>query len=314
MPEIPRRRFLRTGSALSAAALGAALPRVAAAPRSSGLGFDSDARGGPRAVEHRRRSPKFLLSLAAYSFRRELSAGEMSLEDFVDYCAEHDLEGTELTSYYFKDTSPGFLTRLRHRAYVNGLTISGTPVGNNFCHPVGPERAKQVAHVEKWIDHVVTLGSQTIRVFAGNAPKGVETETARAWAVECLKEVSAYAGERGVILALENHGGITARADELIAIVEAVDSPWLGVNLDGGNFRTDPYGDLEKAAPYAVSVQVKVEVRSPDGKSVPADLARVAGILRRANYRGFVALEYEAREPVRDAVPRYLRALRDALS
>lgn len=303
-----RRQFLRSGTVLGAGMLAGTL----GAPRAASSEAGAPA-AGLRAVRHRRPKPKLLLSLAAYSFRKELQSGKMTLEDFVDFCARHDLEGTELTSYYFKDTSPGYLAELRRRAYVNGLTISGTPVGNNFCFPEGEERDKQLAHVKTWIDHVVRLGSQTIRVFAGRVPRGADAKESVRWCVDCLKQVAAYAGERGVILALENHGGITETADQLLHLVSAVDSPWLGVNLDTGNFHTSPYRNMQKAAPYAVAVQVKVEVRSPQGGNVPADLNRIAKILKKANYRGFVALEYEAREPALETVPMYLEKLREAL-
>ncbi len=305
-----RREFLQSGTVLGASVLTgtfgaprAAEDRTASGPTGRGL----------RAVRHRRPKPKLLLSLAAYSFRKELQSGKMSLEDFVDFCALHDLEATELTSYYFKDTSPAYLAELRRRAYVNGLTISGTPIRNDFCLPEGESRDKELAHVKTWIDHVVRLGSQTIRVFAGHTPRGGSQEEARRWTIDGLKEVAAYAGERGVLLALENHGGLTSTADQLLHLVRAVDSPWLGVNLDTGNFHQNPYGDMEKAAPYAVAVQVKVEVRSPGGGSEPADLGRIVKILERTNYRGFVALEYEAQPPALEAVPVHLKRLREAI-
>jgi sugar phosphate isomerase/epimerase len=94
-----------------------------------------------------------------------------------------------------------------------------------------------------------------------------------------------------------------------------VKSPWLGVNLDTGNFRTeDPYADLARCAPYAVSVQYKVSM-SPRGKGKqPADFARVLGILRAANYRGFVTLEYEEAEDPVAAVPRHVREMRRVMT
>ena len=256
------------------------------------------------------------LSLAAYSFRRELSGKTpaMTLERFVDYCAEQDLQATELTEYYFRDKSPEYICALRRRAYVNGLAISGSPLGNDFCHPPGPARDKQIAHVKSWIDVVSLLGSQTIRVFAGRAKKGSSEAEARKLAIAGLKEVSEYAGKKGVLLAIENHGGITSTADQLLALVKGVDSPWLGVNLDTGNFHTDVYASLEKAAPYAVAVQVKVHVREGKKAAEEADFNRIATILKTTGYRGYVALEYEAKEDALKAVPRYLDKLREALA
>ncbi len=301
-----RRKFLKSGTVLGAGLVSGAFrgSRAIASPRA-----EDHPKKGLRAVEGRRSKPKLSLSLAAYSFRKELNSGAMTLEDFVDFCALHDLEGTELTSYYFKDTSPRYLAELRRRAYVNGLSISGTPIRNDFCLPQGAARDKDVAHVKTWIDHVVRLGSQTIRVFAGRIPRGLGLKESQQRCIDGLKEVAAYAGEHGVLLALENHGGITATADQLLHLVRGVDSPWLGVNLDTGNFHTgDPYGELEKAAPYAVAVQVKVEIQGQ-----PADLDRIVGILNKANYRGFVALEYEAKPSALESVPVHLKRLRAAM-
>ena len=104
------------------------------------------------------------------------------------------------------------------------------------------------------------------------------------------------------------------RADQLLAIVTAVKHDWFGVNLDTGNFRTaDPYGDLARIAPYAVNVQVKTEI-APGGKKQEADLGRLMGMLREAKYRGYVALEYEAAEDPKTAVPRYVAELRKLMA
>src|SRR5262249_32571316 len=123
-----------------------------------------------------------------------------------------------------------------------------------------------------------------------------------------------YAAEKGVILALENHGGITATPDQMLKIVEAIPkNPWFGVNFDSGNFHTaDPYADLERIAPYAVNAQVKVEM-APLNKKGPADLERIVNILKAARYRGYVVLEYEAAEDPFDAVPGHLKTLRTLL-
>ena len=89
-----------------------------------------------------------------------------------------------------------------------------------------------------------------------------------------------------------------------------VKSEWFGVNWDSGNFRSaDPYAELALAAPYAVTVQIKTQVGSPQGPR-EADLPRVIGILKTAGYRGFVALEYEGEQDPKEAVPRSLDTLR----
>jgi sugar phosphate isomerase/epimerase len=156
------------------------------------------------------------------------------------------------------------------------------------------------------------MQAPVIRIFAGQVPRGDAEEAAVARAIDGLRESVAYAAERGVILALENHGGITATPAQMLRLVEAVDSPWFGVNLDTGNFTTpDPYADLERIAPYAVNVQVKTEIaRGDTAAKEPADFGRLVEMLRRVRYSGYVVLEYEAAEDPRTAIPGHVAALR----
>ena len=258
------------------------------------------------------------LSLAAYSFNRMLprpgrnQKGEMTLEDFVDYCAKLNLDGTELTSYYFpEEPSRDYLLNLKEQTFRLGLDISGTAIGNDFCLPEGEKRQAQLQLCRTWIDHAAVMGAPVIRIFAGRVPNGSTEEEALDLCVAGINESLDYAAEKGVLLALENHGGITATPQQLLSIIERVkDSKWFGVNFDSGNFRTeDPYGDLEKIAPFAVNAQIKVALKTPDNKHQEADLKRMVEILRAADYRGYVVLEYEEAKPYEE-IPMYIEKLR----
>lgn len=275
---------------------------------------------GTAAVEPIKRTgkAKFKFSLAGYSYRNLLTGNppKLTLDDFMVDCAKMGLEGTEPTSYYFpKDVTHEYLRHLKHLAFRLGLDISGTAVGNDFCHPPGPRRDGQIAQVKRWIDYAEILGAPVIRIFSGTRRGDQTVETARRLAVEAMQECCDYAGRHGVFLALENHGGLTATAEGTLRLVRDVKSEWFGVNLDTGNFHTeDIYGDLAKLAPYALNVQVKVVVSGPDGRSVPADFRRLAKILTEAGYRGYIVLEYEEREDPRVSCPRYMDQLREAFA
>jgi sugar phosphate isomerase/epimerase len=261
-------------------------------------------------------NPKLKLSVAAYSFRQWLDLKkkpkpDMTLADFIDFAAAQEIDAVELTAYYFAETTAEYLAALKTRCTRLGLDVSGTAVGNNFCTP-DPEKLKaELASVKAWVEHTSRLGGKTIRIFAGTVAKGDSEEKARDRAVATIQEACDHAARYGIYLALENHGGITATADQVLAIVKAVKHDHFGVNLDTGNFHTaDPYADLARIAPYAVVCQIKTEVH-PAGQSVQdADLGRLLDILRKANYRGYVALEYEAEEDAKMAVPRHLATLK----
>ena len=301
LQSIDRRQFLQGMAAAGSIATAALVPSHATA-------IEPIARNG---------SPKFKFSLAAYSYRSLLGGKdpELTLFDFVDDCAKMQLEGTELTSYYFPETvTHEYLRTLKQRCFRLGLDVSGTAVGNDFGHPPGEQRDKQLQQMKRWIDYAEILGAPVIRVFAGHAKPDVSAQEAHKLMVSALEESCEYAGQRGVHLALENHGGPTADVAGLLALVHDVDSPWFGVNLDTGNFHTteDIYGDLAKAAPYALNVQVKVVVSGPDKKKRPADFNQLAKILREAGYRGYVVLEYEESEDPRKVCPSIVEQLRAA--
>ena len=302
---ITRRHFLRTSlGALSVTALPAIEPIK---------------RPGPSRLQ---------LGVAAYSFRDSFQwmrdkeqAGKggrapWSILDFVDWCGDHGVPGAEVTSYFFPpEVGVDFLLEVKHRAYLRGVQLAGTAVGNNFALPGGGPLDREIAYTKKWIDHAAVMGAPHIRVFAGVKPKELSEEEAVANCLGAYQECLDYAAKQGVFLGLENHGGIVAGPDPLIKMVQAVQSRWAGINLDSGNFHTaDPYADLARIAPYAVNVQLKMEVtRAGSQQSEASDVKRVIGILREANYQGWFTLEYEKQGDPFTEVPKIVEMLKPLL-
>ena len=229
---------------------------------------------------------------------------------FIDYCAANDCEGAELTSYFFDSETDDYMVKLKRHAFLRGVGVSGTAIGNNFSHPKGAKRDEEIALTKKWIDRAVLMGAPHIRVFAGVQPKDFPRAEADKMVISALEECCDYAGKRGVFLGLENHDSIGS-AETLIPMVKAVKSDWVGINLDSGNFRTaDPYKDFAECVPYAVNVQLKMDIHAAGGGKKPADLKRFTQLLRDGGYQGWVALEYEAAEDSAVAVPKALKELK----
>ncbi len=309
MNPLNRRHFLKLSAAGSASAAAASLPRS----------LD--------AMEPIRRpgKPRLAVSLAAYSFReffqfmqgrpntKTAADKQIDMFQFIDYCAAQDIAGAELTSYFFPpDAGDDYMVKVRRHAFLRGVTVSGTAVGNNFARPKGELLDKEIASVKRWIDLAALMSAPHIRVFAGSAVKGVDPAEARSNCIAAIEECCDYAGKKGIMLGLENHGGIVTTADQLLGIVKDVQSPWFGVNLDTGNFHSeDPYADLERLAPYAVNVQVKVEIGPSRQSLKPADMPRLVKMMREVNYQGFVVLEYEAKDDPWTAVPKHLGTLKE---
>lgn len=262
--------------------------------------------------------PFFKFSLAAYSYRSLLTGEkpELTLADFIRDCAGFGLQGTELTSYYFEpEPTNEYLIGLKKQAFDLGLDVSGTAIRGDFGVQGEEALQKEIDAVKTWIDRSAVLGAPAIRIFAGHVPKGADPSAAHKQMVAAMEQCCEHAAGAGIYLALENHGGPTATAEGLLALIRDVQSPWLAANLDTGNFHSDRiYEEIAEVAPYAVNVQVKVVVSGPSKKKEPTDYARIASILRDSGYRGYVVLEFEEDGDPRKECPRHLDELRAAFA
>ena len=230
--------------------------------------------------------PRFQLGIAAYSLRNYFaySRGKeqkvatdgpaIDMVGFLDYCVSQNVDAAELTSYFFTPNAPDrYFLDLKHQAFLRGVTISGTAIGNNFTVGAGPKLEQEIADAIAWIDRASLLGAPHIRFFAGTGKQLADDPDRLGEACEAIDRCAQHAAEKGIFLGIENHGNLTS--DQMLQIMARVESPWVGINLDTGNFWSeDPYSDLEKCVPYAVNVQVKVSMKNPEGKTYPADLRR----------------------------------------
>jgi sugar phosphate isomerase/epimerase len=134
------------------------------------------------------------------------------------------------------------------------------------------------------------------------------------WCVECIQQCLPKAAECGVILALENHWGLTNTPEGMLRIADQIDSPWFGIMLDTGNFLEDPYAKLEGLAPRAKFIQAKTYYGGGEWYTLDLDYPRIARILNKAGYRGYVSLEMEGKEDPGTAVPKSIEMLRKAFA
>ncbi len=262
---------------------------------------------------------KVKLALNAYSFDQALRAGSMTLTDVVHFCAEHRVDALDATGYYFPgypQTPPdAFVYSLKQTAFLNGVQLSGTGVRNDFAVPDAGARKQDIQMVKNWIEVASKLGAPVIRVFSGKArPEAYTFDQALAWMVPAFQECAEYGKQHGVIVGLQQHNDFLLTAAETIRVIEAVNSPWFGDILDIGSLRQgDPYTEIEKLIPYAVSWQVKESVYFGT-KQTPVDLGRLHEIITRVGYRGVLPFEALGPGDPRARVSSFLEQIRAAFS
>lgn len=286
------------------------------APLVAGAVFSPRAAQAAISAPKRVGGPMLKVSCNAYSFGRLLNdqlqgrGAGISLLDLCDFCAQHGFDGIDPTGYYFpgyEKDGPGvpsdkFIFALKRRAFDLGLGISGTGVGNNFTVADKAARARDVQRIKNWVEVAAKLGAPVVRVFADTQMRsqtwqGVSNhasrDTVEAWIADDIRACADHGAKFGVIIGVQNHGDFLKTADDVLSLLNRVDSPWCGAIVDTGYFKAaDPYAEMAKTAPYAVNWQVK---QSPMGvereAEAPTDLTRLLRIIRASGYRGYLPIE-----------------------
>lgn len=315
-PQLSRRRFLAAGGAASLVPLSSAVARSRHEPTPA---------PGARATH-----PIVLSTYSLWRFRND------EFRDFdrcIDAADEMGFDGVELLLYQLQQNellSRSKLMSYKRRALYLGLALVGMSTHQGF---VTPDREKRRFNIDRTIGQIrlaADLGIPTMRVNTGRwgtsasfddlmANRGVEPplpgytdEDAYPWVIEAMEKCVAVAERLGVVLGLENHWGLGLTPEGVLRIVDAVDSPWLAVTTDTGNFLEDPYGRLEKLAPKTCLVQAKTYYGGGQWYTLDLDYPRIGRILANSGYRGYVSLEFEGMEGWETAIPKSLALLRGA--
>ena len=267
----------------------------------------------------RRAGSRIKIGLNAYSFNRPLMAGTMTIPDVIDYCAQQEIDGVDLTGYYFKGypnaPSDEVIYSIKRAAFLNGVTITGTGVRNDFALTDPSSRRGHIQLVKDWVDVAAKLGSDMVRVFSGREhPKGYTFEQVLEWMVPAFQECAEYGAKRGVIVGLQHHDDFLKTAEQTIRVVDLVKSEWFSVILDVGSLRQgDPYAEIEKLLPYASNWQVKEHVWYGT-KKVEIDLPRIRKIIDKVGYRGFTPIEALGEGDPKAIVTAFLGKVRQAFA
>jgi sugar phosphate isomerase/epimerase len=254
--------------------------------------------------------PRLFSGCCAYSYRKYLEHGPMTMETFIEKAVDLRLDGVDMTAYYFKSTDPAYLASLRHLAYRKGVLFSGAACGVSMVQADAAKRAEALPEIKKWVDIADALGAPHLRIFAGEVPPGVSVKQAIDWVVETMKAGCDYSGSKGIMLGIEDHDGVTQRADTCLEIMHRVNSPYAGINLDITHFiptaSQDAYAQIAACIPYATNTHIRDKF--DDGS--PVDLDRVWKLFSQAGFKGFMSAEYEGEEDPATGVPKLVERIR----
>ncbi|MGE3310759.1 MAG: sugar phosphate isomerase/epimerase family protein [Limisphaerales bacterium] len=281
--------------------------------------------------------PRIKFGISTYSywhFRTE----KVSVESVISSAANLGAEGVDILHRQMDipEREPltaehrAYLQRLKRHAFRQGIDLICLSIHQDFVDPDPEVLSRQVDHTLKCIEIAYELGIPCIRLNSGRwntipsfddlmKARGVEPvlpghteDDGFRWCQQCIERCLPKAESCGVLLALENHWGLTNTPEGLLRLVNSVRSPWLGALMDTGNFLEDPYDKLAAIAPKTVFVQAKTYPGGGEWYTLDLDYRRISRLLDDAGYVGYVSLEMEGKEPPATAVPKSLAMLQKA--
>ena len=310
-----KRTFLKTAAGL------AGLTSVGSACVSTSTGIQHNAT--PKAS-------RIKLGVSSYSYWH-FREPKTPIETVIDKAAALGLEGVDILHRQMDSEELPYLQKLKRHAFINGIDLIALSIHQDFVDPDKSVRKKNIDHTIRCIQLAHEMGIPCIRLNSGRwntirsfddlmAARGSEpilpgyTETdGFGWCIDSIAECLEQAARHGVLLALENHWGLTRTPEGLLRILNAIESPWLGALLDTGNFLEEPYDKLQQVASRAVFVQAKTYYGGGEWYTLDLDYDRIAGILKGSGFHGYVSIEFEGKANADVGVARSVEVLRSAL-
>ncbi|HPY32128.1 MAG TPA: TIM barrel protein [Verrucomicrobiota bacterium] len=283
------------------------------------------------------RKKRIKLGISTYSYWH-FTDQKVPIETVMDKTAELGVEGVDILHRQMDipEKEPltrghrAYLQKLKRHAFTNGVDLICLSIHQDFVDPSAEYRQQQIDHTLKCIEIAYELGVPCIRLNSGRwntiasfddlmkvrgeepILPGYQEEDGFKWCIDCIEKCLPKAGECGVILALENHWGLTRTPEGLLRVLNAISSPWLGGLMDTGNFMENPYAKLKQIARKTVFVQAKTYYGGGEWYTLNLNYKRIARILAEVNYTGYISLEMEGKENADTAVPKSIAMLRKA--
>lgn len=269
------------------------------------------------------------IGVSSYSFWQFNGPKEaVSMEKCIEQATRMGFDGLEVLHVQMSAEDNSHLQKIKKHSFHAGLDLMGFSTHQGFVYPDAAKRQENVEKTLHQIELAYRMGIPTMRINTGRwgttksfddlmANRGIEPalegyteEDGFGWVIDAMEQLMPKAQECGVVLGLENHWGLGRTAEGVKRIVEAINSPWLMVTLDTGNFLENPYEQLEMLADQTILMQAKTYYGEGKWYTLDLDYDRIGGIMRKAGYRGYISLEFEGQEDPAAAVPKSLELLR----
>lgn len=239
-----------------------------------------------------------MLSCDTYSLRDYFGSGKLDYLTVPKALADMGIKGITYNDIWMKSYDTAYIDSIKKACADAGVTITGFIAEGNMATIDEAAWVKQIEENKKKLKAAAYLGAKAIRFNLGGL--GDEAKDDTTGADNCIrgfKQLLPLAKQLNVKMTIENHGGVSKKADTILKVIKGSDAAWVGSCLDFGNWPDDlRYTESAKLAPYAYHVHAKTHSFNDQGEDVNKDYGRLLQMLKDTNYHYAVSIEYEGPE------------------
>ncbi|HTM48409.1 MAG TPA: sugar phosphate isomerase/epimerase family protein [Bryobacteraceae bacterium] len=243
-----------------------------------------------------------ILASETYSYRDLIRAGKLDMLTVPEFYKQQGIPGISYNDMFFKTVDDAFIDEVKAAVRKAGRVVTCYVIEGNLAVADEGKRRAQIEADKRKMRAAARLGAPVVRINVGST--GAENADNTAGVDRIIRifneELVPLAKELKIRISMENHGGVSKTAENIVKIIQATDPKWVGALVDFGNFPPEVrYEEVAKVAPYAFVTHVKVNVFDEKGEAAEYDFPRVLGMLKKNHYRGPISIEYEGKgDPV----------------
>ncbi len=235
-----------------------------------------------------------LISCESYSLRELIGSGQLTLLTFPAFVKNLGITGVTLNDMFFESWDKDYLDRLKQAVADAGCVVTGMIIEGNLATGDEGARRAQIEEDLRKLRAAAYLGAPVVRINIGGTDDEQQDPTVGVErVVAAFREMLPVAKELGVKITIENHGGVSKKADWILRVIKGTDPKWVGSCLDFGNWPDEVrYEECRKLAPYAYHVHAKAHAFDESGEA-EYDFGRILATLRAAGCKAALSIEWE---------------------
>jgi len=243
-----------------------------------------------------------MLACETYSFRELIRAGKLDMTTIPAFYKEQGIKGISYNDMFFKTIDDAFIDQVKAAVKKAGRVVTCYVIEGNLAMADETKRKAQIEADKQKMRAAHRLGAPVVRINVGNTGREGADDTAGVDRVIAAfkSELVPLAKELKMKISIENHGGVSKTAANIVKIIKATDPQYVGSLVDFGNFPAEVrYQEIEAVTPFAFVTHVKVNEFDAQGEAKDYDFPRVLKTLKQTRYKGPISIEFEGKgDPV----------------